>query len=326
MAALGLGFFHGELTTLLWGGAFGFVWLYVAVAGLVASRVGALRAPEGTLAVLPDRNLVFQTKDVPRAPALFGWFVEVEGVHSPDRRFDRRHPLGPEVVFAPPTLRGLYRTTARWELGDAFGFFRWSPGVTWEALVVVPPPPRPFVPPTPPRVGQGLWRPRRTGSQAGDPFDVRPYQPGDDLRRLHWPLYAHSGQPFVRTADPSPPTGRWHLVLDTEARDEEELDHRLGALVTWLELLEHRHEDWTLEVPGVEPAVVARPGGPWLEALAGLWPGPLPDAPSHPGAFVLITGATSLGGRVWQDSGVSFQTVVVEVPPRTAPRRPWWKR
>lgn len=320
---MGLGVFHGELTSLLWGGAFGFVWAYVAVAGWWASR-SQVNA-EGSLAVVPEKGLVFQTKAVPRAPALFGWSLEVEGVHSPHRRFALRRPLETEVVFDLPSPRGLYQTKARWALGDAFGFFRWSPGAEWTARVVVAPRPRPFVPPTPPRVGQGTGRPRKTGIRPGDPFDVRPYQPGDDLRRLHWPLYAHSGQPFVRTADPAPPTGQWHLVVDPEARDDEELDHRLGALVTWLKHLESRGQDWTLEIPG-DDAVVG-PGRPWADALAALRLGVLPPAPARSGSFVLVTGPTSEGGRRWRDSGKAFHTVVVEEPQRPqTPRRPWWAR
>ena len=40
-----------------------------------------------------------------------------------------------------------------------------------------------------------------TGGQ-GDPFDIRPYQPGDPLNRIHWKLTARVGEPLLRQPEP----------------------------------------------------------------------------------------------------------------------------
>lgn len=54
--------------------------------------------------------------------------------------------------------------------------------------------------------GSGSWR------RAGSPGPVpRQYRAGDDLRRVHWPATARSGEPMVRIDEPDEP-----LVLDLE--------------------------------------------------------------------------------------------------------------
>lgn len=291
------------------------------------------KSAQGTLDVVWGTSLLFHTDALPSAPALFGWWLCIEGEHSPDRRFVRRVPLEPRTTLALSLPRGRYRVTARWELADAFGFTRLVPRARWETVVSIVPLPRPFTAPPPPPTRPGPWRPRRSGRRSGDPFDVRPYTPGDDLRRIHWPLYAHSDTPFVRTAEPSPPpTGHQFLVLDTEASRQEDLDYRLEGLVAWLNTLDDQSTGWTLVVPAAD--LTLGPGTSVGPELAALVPAPLPDRPLDPGwpdVVTLLTGpgnpgAARLARRV-ASTRRRYHPVLVESPAAAPPSRPpWWRR
>lgn len=319
---------------MLWGGAFAFVWAYAVTARALAGRQPGARHPQGSLGTPTPGILEFQTANRPPAPAFFTWSLVVEGRHSPARSFTRRLPLDEGTTAIGTDLpRGRYRVEARWELTDAFGFTRLVPSKRWATVLTVVPQPTPFSPPPPPATGSGPWRPRRTGRRSGDPFDVRPYTPGDDLRRLHWPLYAHSGTPFVRTAEPvPPPSGHQFLVLDTEAATEEDLDVRLGALTTWLAALEARSVGWVLAIPGADRVLtVGNDPGPVLAALS---PTPMADGPippAWPGALSLVTGPASRGAVVLAGRLTASRRRYhpVEIPLAVRPseaRRAWWRR
>jgi uncharacterized protein (DUF58 family) len=228
--------------------------------------------------------------------------------------------------------RGEYEVQVRWELVDAFGLTRLHAKALWTTTVWVPPTALPFSPPRPPAARPGPWTPRRTGRRAGDPFDVRRYVPGDDLRRLHWPLYAHAGNLFVRTSEPTPPpTGHQFVVLDTEAASEEDLDGRLGRLATWLLLLGAQGTGWTVAVPATDEFL--DPSTPWEKRLAALSPEPLPDGPvppSWPATVVLVTGPTSSGAARLasrlEAARRRFQPVFIPAPPVQGRRWSWWRR
>lgn len=328
---LTLGFLRGELATLLWGGAFGFLWTYVfAARTLVAWTIGR-SPPQGTLAPVPGIGLVFRPHPRPAAPAFFSWWLRVDGVHSPQRRFNREVPLTDETTVDLSLPRGRYQVIAGWELRDAFGLTRLVPPARWEAEVVVKPEGRPFVPPSPPS-RPGRWTPRKAGRRAGDPFDVRAYVPGDDLRRLHWPLFAHAGTLFVRTAELSPPPwGHQFIVLDTDVLTEDDLDVRLEALSTWLETLDGQQTPWTVAIPSVR--VTWGPGQASGTILAGLSPhatsaGPFPA--SWPQQVTVLTGANTGPGSLTHRLAATrrrVQPVEVLAPvPLASGRKSWWRR
>ena len=296
-------------------------------------RDSRVKRPQGILEVVSDQTVVFLTQSRPPTPAFFRWWLRVEGLHSEARSFERRIALEAHETRVELELkRGSYQVTARWELVDAFGFTRLIPRKRWTAVLTVETRAQPFSPPRPPATKPGPWKPRRSGRRTGDPFDVRPYVAGDDLRRLHWPLYAHAGDLFVRTAEPSPPpSGHQFLVLDTEAASEEDLDSRLGRLVTWLQVLDTEGTSWTLAIPAFDTTVLGAATGP---VLAALTPAPLPDQPvpsSWPPTVTLLTGPDSLGavrlsGRL-AGARRRFQPVVTPLAehPKT-PKSAWWKR
>lgn len=291
-----------------------------------------VRSPEASLEIGADASITLRTEEVPVPPALFRWTLEAEGAHSADRKFLVSAALNAETRLEPNPPRGRYQVEARWVLADTFGFFRWSPRRRWTGVLTVAGAATPGPPPPRPRMLSGTWRPRKTGRRAGDPFDVRRYADGDDLRRIHWPLFAHAGLLFVRTADPSPPPlGRWTVILDTEAPSETALDQRLGTLVRWLSGWDALGQPWTVVLPS--RGLTLRAGQTWADELAALTPAPLPDRPE--GTFgsgsILLTGPGSRGAVRWTGlfagAGLEVRPVVVPEPtPEPAVRRPWWSR
>lgn len=309
-ALTGTGLIRGELATLLWGGAFLFTWGYTVAAGAVVRTRWKREAGQLPLA----------TEALPPVPVFLRWELSVEAVHSANRRESWCLPAGPKLTIPTPRSRGRYRWEARWVLRDWFGFLNWSPPSVWEGEVVVPvaaveaPVPSAIAGP------QGTRVPRRGGPRAGDPFDVRKYTPGDDLRRIHWPLYAHGGDLFVRTADPSPPPeGLRPLVLDLDAPNEEALDHRLGVVVGWLNVWDAEGVPWSLGVPATGLRLTA--GGGSLESLAALSPARVAlDALTPPPGGLLVTGPGTAAARA------GGSVLVLEAPPVAAEPRPWWSR
>ncbi len=230
--------------------------------------------------------------------------------------------------FAPSWPRGRYEVTARWELADWFGFTRLVVPPRGNTVVVIEPQPRLFSPPPLPEYRRGSSRPRRTGRRSGEPFDVRHYVPGDDLRRLHWPLYAHSDTLFVRTAEPvPPPAGHQFIVLDVAATDEAALDSRLEQLTGWLTALDSRDAGWTLTVPA---ANLTLRSGAGYAALAALSPGSLPVTidPSWPETVSVVTGPRGAPAFLSElaRSRRHVRPVVIPDPKPVPPNRAWWSR
>ncbi len=269
--------------------------------------------------------LLFHSDPLPVAPPLFSWTLRVDARHSAERQFTVWLPV-PVTEFTPTWPRGRYEVTAWWELSDWFGFTRLAVPPRDRTVFTIEPRPRAFLPTPLPEHRRGSSRPRRTGRRAGEPFDVRHYVPGDDLRRLHWPLYAHSDSLFVRTAEPvPPPAGHQFIVLDLAAANENVLDARLEHLAGWLAGLDARGAGWTLAVPAAD--LTLRPGG--LAALAALSPQLLPPTidSSWPETVSVLTG-TGRDGLIRELTRTRRRVRTVMVPEETPapPQRPWWSR
>ncbi|MDP1795450.1 MAG: DUF58 domain-containing protein [Acidimicrobiales bacterium] len=77
--------------------------------------------------------------------------------------------------------------------------------------------------------------PRRVGASGGDFFALVEYERGDDLRRVHWPSVARTGNLMIRH-DETPWRGRTTVVLDLRAsvHDEESFEDALSAAASVL--------------------------------------------------------------------------------------------
>src|SRR5512135_2917535 len=118
------------------------------------------------------------------------------------------------------TQRGLFRL-GPWELrlGDPFGMFRVRQVYLEKNEILVYPPLAPLPERLLPRGQvQGEERPlnQPLRAETQDAFTARPYQPGDPLRHIHWPLTARHDAPHVRVFEPEASSTVW-LVADLDA-------------------------------------------------------------------------------------------------------------
>ena len=66
-----------------------------------------------------------------------------------------------------------------------------------------------------------LHQPLRAETQ--DAFTARPYQPGDPLRHIHWPITARHDAPYVKVFEPEDASTVWLLAdLDAAAHRPED--------------------------------------------------------------------------------------------------------
>jgi len=137
------------------------------------------------------------------------------------------------------TRRGVF-TLGPWEMrcGDPFGLFLVRQ--TWlqkNEILVYPP-----LAPLPARLlphGQvqgeerPLHQPLRAETQ--DAFTARPYQPGDPLRHIHWPITARHDVPYVKVFEPEDSSTVWLLAdLDAAAHTGQGPDSSLETMILLL--------------------------------------------------------------------------------------------
>jgi len=255
----------------------------------------------------------------------------VTGVHDQDRDFEERIAVAAFPWTIQPAKRGSYALELRLHLIDRLGWSRWTAPTIWKSRLTVEPCPASLELPPPSTTRRGRWPLRRSGQQAGDPFDVRPYLPGDDLRRLHWPLFAHAGQPFVRTASPSPlRTGHEFFLLDLGASHNDQLDFRLEVLLLWLKTLDQMSRSWTVVVPAADLTIREHPSA----LLAGLKPSnrPLETIPADwPEVVVLVTASASMAAdqienRLFTTKRQVLKIVLDRPAAQESPDKLWWLR
>ncbi len=89
----------------------------------------------------------------------------------------------------------------------------------------------------PSAAGGALERPHPRDGRFGEPRGVRPYEPGDPRRSVHWPASAHRGELMVREAErPEAAVPEVRVVLPDDGPAGDALAGQ--ALGTVLSLLE----------------------------------------------------------------------------------------
>ena len=161
------------------------------VVELVLANDGLRRSP-----LVESSDGAVQALAGPLRPGESGWWRY--GLPAPYRGIV---PVGPAVV----------------RLTDPFGLAaRTIPGLAPSLLVVHPrsevlvPPPRPGG-----RPGSGPAMGARPLVDLAELSTLRPYQPGDDLRRVHWPTVARVDELVVRHDESPAP---WHCVVVLDLR------------------------------------------------------------------------------------------------------------
>lgn len=105
------------------------------------------------------------------------------------------------LSFSCPHCGKIELTASEITLGDLFGLF--SRAVKQQPKCAVTIPPRLFAPVVTLKsaaasLDSDLYFPDRAGNDAGEPYDIREYVPGDAVRRIHWKLSEKSGKLLVR--------------------------------------------------------------------------------------------------------------------------------
>ncbi len=157
--------------------------------------------------------------------------------------------------------RGVYRSEKAFlEIGDVLGFTAIRlPVPVRETLTVVPTL----------RGWDALRRPMEEGGdalthlrrrrRADDMLEARKYFPGDDVRKLHWKLFAHLDRLFIRLGEETPPPdSRVLIILDTSANPivpgqlaDSYLDGLVESCASAMASLLARRVELSLAAPGL---------------------------------------------------------------------------
>ena len=188
----------------------------------VANR-GRRRSP-----VLTVRDSVAPASDPTRKP---------NGAGTPRRARFLLAPLAPgeqetATYRLPAEARGTYRVgPLEAEVGDAFGLWSRVSTIAPEVELTVYPAVEAVVP-LPHTRGDdptaGAPRPAAIGPSGEEFYGLRAYQVGDDLRRVHWPSTARTGELVVRQLE-LPWQGRATVLLDVRAAVHSEDTFEVGV-------------------------------------------------------------------------------------------------
>ena len=188
--------------------------------------------------------------------------------------------------------------------------------------------------------------PRRIGSSGGDFYALVEYEQGDDLRRVHWPSVARTGELMIRQ-DETPWRGRTTVIVDmrSDVHDADSFEDALSAaasvivaggarnglvrLVTTAPYdsgygAGHGHVDHLLEVLALAKPTKGEAGG--LAALRGATKRGGATGATRGGPCVVTTsrGARELGSFLTRDEnavGVVFTFGDEQLPGGTQRRR-----
>ena len=247
---LWIGVVRGELGSMLWGGVF-FVLTAILVLQVVRSRCRLelwLRRNAGECSVQAEsyiglagdrtsfRVLLPGLPGIPVGVRLYGL---LQGSWQPERGVERTvatrfYPLTEQAVEVELKQRGRFRWQLVLVCEDVLGCSGARvalPGEEHESLLLphgILSHPVPHIQPRGGVVHEGHGPPQRSHEL----FETRSYHPGDDVRRIHWKQYAHSGNIQVRIGEEVPPPAgdvRVALYLPPEKHTPEYLDAAADA-------------------------------------------------------------------------------------------------
>ena len=233
LAILVIGALRMELAAILWGSAF----CLLAVYSLVVNRLtqAVLRrffekAPD------PVDFTLSATGVFPRSPAAAQLNAELPRFRAPGIkvRFEillhwpGRKPLRLEgdlkagrnhhvFEFFPP-YRGCYRSReVHIVVGDLLGFTRSPLTLALEERLRVYPAVQLEAARRPPSLEGGQEENRGSRRRRSEELlEVRKYFPGYDIRKVHWKVYAHTSELFLRIGEEiPPPESRFLVILDS---------------------------------------------------------------------------------------------------------------
>jgi uncharacterized protein (DUF58 family) len=228
-----IGVLRMELAAILWGSAFILLALYSLLANRIMQAVMRRffeKTPDPidftlfATGVFPRSEVTAELKaEMPRfaAPGMrarFEIFLHWPGRNPLHLSCDLRGGGNRRLFDFSPSYRGRYQSREiRIVLSDLLGFTRWPVSYPLAEQLRVFPAVQPEEARRPPRLEGGqeenLGR-RRWRSE--ELLEVRKYFPGDDIRKVHWKVFAHTSELFLRIGEEiPPPESRFFVVLDT---------------------------------------------------------------------------------------------------------------
>lgn len=231
-----VGIYRKELASILWGIGMGSVWVFA----LLCSAYTAFLLFRRRIHILQHLSMVRPRKDLyagtpltfsvslpsevlrglQRVPGILIWY-QYRVSAFPGRIYAWKammDPRTPSFESTPsPPLRGDYRGIVGFlQVEDCFRFFQFEiPLPSEEHLLVFPVTSASFPLSNLSALGGSRPREHQPKQTALEELEIRKYIPGDDPRRLHWKLLAHSGELFLRMGEQDPPPMEtFHLHFD----------------------------------------------------------------------------------------------------------------
>ena len=293
-----IGALRMELAAILWGSAF----CLLAVYSLLANRIMQAillrffeRAPD------PLDFTLSSTGIFPGSPAAAQLSAELPRHRAPGIkiRFEiRLHWPGRDPLhlssdlgggrnhhvfeFSPP-YRGCFQSReVHIVIGDLLGFTRFPLAYALAEKLRVYPAVQPEAAKRPPSLQGGREENRgRRLRRSEELLEVRKYFPGDDIRKVHWKVFAHTSELFLRIGEEiPPPESRFLVILDPAPAGEVpariEADY-LDVLVqacaaTVLEVLARGYQVYFARSDSQQPRRLSLENRMQLLAeLAGVW-------------------------------------------------------
>ena len=153
-------------------------------------------------------------------------------------------------IAIPTTRRGLL-PAPRFTIATTFPLGLWRAWSYWQpdtGVLVLPQPETPAAPMPATRVGDGTADDRSQGEE--DISAIRPYRPGDSLRRLAWKAMARSASDDVLTKEFSGGSGGETAFDWNQLPTSLPLEARLSRLTRWVLQADAAGQRYALLMPG----------------------------------------------------------------------------
>ena len=232
LGILVIGALRMELAAILWGSAFCLIAVYSFLANRLTRAILRRffeKAPDpvdftlSATGVFPRASAAAQlSAELPRfrAPGikirfeiLLSWPGRKPLRLSRDLKAGRNH----HTFQIIPLYRGCYQSReAHIVIGDLLGFTRFPLALALEEKFRVYPVVQTEAAGRPPRLEGGQEENRGSRQKRSEELlEVRKYFPGDDIRKVHWKVYAHTAELFLRIGEEiPPPESRFLVILD----------------------------------------------------------------------------------------------------------------
>lgn len=232
LVILVVGVLRMELAALLWGSALTLLALYCLGAGRITLwilRCYFAKVPDPVDFTLPADGVFPQSStraevkaDIPRrsAPGMkIGFEISLDwlGRESMRLKTDFVGGRNRKTIEFSPRYRGSYLgREAHITVRDLLGFTRSSVPIPLTERLRVYPSVQPEQDRRPPsQEGGEEEKKRRRRRRSQELLEIRKYFPGDDIRKVHWKVFAHTSELFLRIGEETPPPeSRFLVILD----------------------------------------------------------------------------------------------------------------